>query len=51
MCFAGASTTAGPAALLRGGDFGHSTAAGPLTISASFGPTVFGPSIGFRCAR
>ena len=50
MCLSGASTTAnGPAALLRGGDFGHGTAAGPLTVSASFGPSVFGPSIGFRC--
>ena len=52
MCLSGASTTAnGPGALLRGGDFGHGTAAGPLTVSASFGPSVFGPSIGFRCAR
>jgi formylglycine-generating enzyme required for sulfatase activity len=52
MCFSGASTTAnGPGALLRGGDFGHGTAAGPFTVSASFGPSVFGPSIGFRCAR
>lgn len=52
MCLSGASTTAkGPGALLRGGDFGHGMAAGPLTVSASFGPSVFGPSIGFRCAR
>ena len=52
MCLSGASTTAnGPGALLRGGDFGHGTAAGPFTVSASFGPSVFGPSIGFRCAR
>jgi hypothetical protein len=52
MCLSGASTTAnGPGALLRGGDFGHGTAAGPFTVSASFGPSVFGPSIGFRCTR
>lgn len=52
MCLSGASTTAsGPGALLRGGDFGHGTAAGPLTVSASFPPSVFGPSVGFRCAR
>ena len=51
LCFSGASTTAGPGALLRGGDFGHGTAAGPFTVSASFGPSVFGPSVGFRCAR
>ncbi len=52
MCLAGASTTAnGPGALLRGGDFGHGPAAGPFTVSASFGPSVFGPSIGFRCTR
>jgi formylglycine-generating enzyme required for sulfatase activity len=52
MCFSGASTTAaGPGALLRGGDFGSGQEAGPLTVSASFGPSNFGPSIGFRCAR
>jgi len=52
MCIAGASTTAnGPGALLRGGDFGSGNEAGPLTISANFGPTNFGPSIGFRCVR
>jgi formylglycine-generating enzyme required for sulfatase activity len=52
MCLSGASTTAdGPGALLRGGDYGHFAAAGPLTVSASFGPTVWGVSIGFRCAR
>jgi hypothetical protein len=52
MCLSGANTTAnGPGALLRGGDFGHGTAAGPLTVSASFGPSNFGPSIGFRCGR
>jgi formylglycine-generating enzyme required for sulfatase activity len=50
-CFAGASAASGPAALLRGGDYGHGTSAGPFTVSASFRPTIFGPSIGFRCAR
>jgi len=52
MCLAGASTTANaPGALLRGGDFGAGHEAGPVAISASFGPTNFGPSVGFRCAR
>ncbi len=52
MCFSGASTTAtGPGALLRGGDFGSGPEAGPLTVSASFGPSNFGSSIGFRCVR
>jgi formylglycine-generating enzyme required for sulfatase activity len=52
MCLAGASMTAnGPGALLRGGDFGSGPEAGPLTVSASFGPFNFGPSVGFRCVR
>jgi hypothetical protein len=51
MCLSGASTANGPGALLRGGDFGHGEAAGPFTVSAVFPPSVFGPSIGFRCAR
>jgi|SRR5215813_3838124 len=51
LCLAGASTTNGPGALLRGGDYGHFAEAGPFTTSASFGPSVFGVTIGFRCAR
>jgi len=52
MCLSGASTTAGgPGALLRGADFGSFAQAGPLAVQGFFGPTVWGPSIGFRCAR
>jgi formylglycine-generating enzyme required for sulfatase activity len=52
MCLSGASTTAhGPGALLRGADFGGFAQAGPLAVQASFEPSVWGGSIGFRCAR
>ena len=52
MCLSGASTTAhGPAALLRGADNGGFVQAGPLAVQAAFGPSVWGPTVGFRCAR
>jgi len=52
MCLSGASTTAhGPGALLRGADFGGFAQAGPLAAQSAFGPSVWGASFGFRCAR
>jgi formylglycine-generating enzyme required for sulfatase activity len=52
MCLFGASTSSvGPGALLRGGDFRSHTAAGPLAVVGSGGPFNSRPFIGFRCAR
>jgi len=52
MCLLGASTsTVGPGALLRGGDFRSRTSAGPLAVIGSGGPFNSRPFIGFRCAR
>ena len=52
MCFAGASTTVhSPGALLRGGGFGNTTAAGPLAVRGTVGPDVAVSGLGFRCAR
>jgi hypothetical protein len=52
MCLAGASTAAGgPGAILRGGDFRTGSAAGPLAVVGSGGPSSARGFIGFRCAR
>ena len=51
MGFAGANTTAGPAALIRGASFSDGTDAGPLSISGGSGPDRSHFRIGFRCAR
>jgi hypothetical protein len=51
MCLAGADTTAnGPGALLRGGSFVVSGAAGPLRV-IDLTPSHASRFIGFRCAR
>ena len=53
MCLAGASTTSGPGALLRGGGFFDGTRAGVfalLTANPSL-PSHEGDDIGFRCGR
>lgn len=50
MCLAGADTTAGPGALIRGGDF-QANLAGVLSIQAQAGPFSSDVYVGFRCAR
>jgi hypothetical protein len=50
MCLAGASTTATvPGVVIRGGNVGFGTRAGPLAIQATVSPSIVSPSIGFRC--
>ena len=52
MCLSGAQDVAGgPGALLRGGDFGNGTHAGPFTVYGFFPPSLASFSVGFRCAR
>src|SRR6266542_288694 len=51
MCLAGASTTGGPGALFRGGDFTSSAHAGPFAVVGSFQPFDAPFAVGFRCAR
>jgi formylglycine-generating enzyme required for sulfatase activity len=51
QCLAGASTTAEPGALLRGGSFVEGTGAGPLSVSGVFSPSNPNNTAGFRCAR
>ena len=51
QCLAGAALTGEPGVLVRGGSFGHGTAAGPLAISGGAGPSYFRDNLGFRCAR
>jgi formylglycine-generating enzyme required for sulfatase activity len=55
QCLAGAATTGAPGALLRGGDFGSASNAGPLAVVGFGVPSdedfVIGFFIGFRCAR
>jgi len=54
-CFAGADTvaTGGPGALLRGGDYGNGTGAGPFGVGGFDQPlgSFLTVSRGFRCAR
>lgn len=49
-CLAGASTTAGPGALVRGGFFDVGTFAGVFAVGG-FTPSSAGSNIGFRAAR
>jgi hypothetical protein len=52
MCFAGADATAGPGALIRGGNFGIGTSAGILAVDVLFTPlTTSFQGNGFRAAR
>lgn len=50
MCLAGASTTGGPGALVRGGDFDDGANAGVFAVLGGF-PSSSSGGIGFRCAR
>jgi formylglycine-generating enzyme required for sulfatase activity len=50
-CLAGASTTTGPGALIRGGTFLFGSNAGVFAVSGFFQPSVTFEDIGFRCAR
>ena len=50
MCLAGASTTAPPSALVRGGAFAFETRSGPLAVDEGALPTAIF-NVGFRCAR
>jgi hypothetical protein len=56
MCLAGASTTSGPGALIRGGPFDNGTSAGVFALHATDTPSLTNPATaldtqGFRCAR
>jgi formylglycine-generating enzyme required for sulfatase activity len=51
MCLAGADTTDGPGALVRGGSFGGGSTAGPFGVGGSSLPWLSLDFIGFRCAR
>lgn len=54
QCFAGAATTGEPGALMRGGNYGDGSGAGPLAINATDPPSFSffsGGSVGFRCSR
>ncbi len=53
QCFAGAATTGGPGALIRGGSFDHNVTNpdGPLAIIGLNEPSRSIRQIGFRCAR
>jgi formylglycine-generating enzyme required for sulfatase activity len=50
-CLAGASTTSGPGALIRGGDFVSGTLAGVFRLTAFEPPSDSDSLVGFRCAR
>jgi len=54
QCLAGAATTGEPGALIRGGNYGDGSSAGPLAIGGVNPPSFSyysGGSVGFRCAR
>ena len=54
MCLAGASTTSGPGALVRGGSFEIKVGgplAGVFAVRGDLEPSVAFSDIGFRCAR
>lgn len=51
MCLAGAITTSGPGALLRGGSWFYPTGAGVFAVNSTNGPSVASYDVGFRCAR
>jgi hypothetical protein len=50
-CLVGASTTAGPGALFRGGYFDSGTRAGVFAVNGGNGPSSAFSSVGFRAAR
>jgi formylglycine-generating enzyme required for sulfatase activity len=50
-CLVGASTTAGPGALIRGGSFGVDTYAGVFAVLGGSTPSLASSSLGFRAAR
>jgi formylglycine-generating enzyme required for sulfatase activity len=50
-CLAGASTTAGPGALFRGGGFSNGTNAGVFAVYGSLSPSGSSEGVGFRAAR
>lgn len=50
-CLAGASTSLGPGALLRGGDFGLGTGAGVFAVDGFSPPSDASSHFGFRCGR
>ncbi len=50
-CFAGASTTDGPGALIRGGTFFNGSFAGVFTVDGVNEPSTALSFLGFRCAR
>jgi len=51
MCLAGASTTGGPGALVRGGDFGNGSGAGVFAVYGGGPPSGASFNFGFRAAR
>jgi hypothetical protein len=51
MCLSGASETAGPGALLRGGFFHFGAFNGPLAVIGTVEVTRSQDIFGFRCAR
>ena len=51
QCLAGAGTTGEPGALLRGGNFGGGSSAGPLTVRGDIELSFAVNFFGFRCAR
>jgi hypothetical protein len=50
-CLVGASTTAGPGALIRGGGFADGAAAGVFAVAGTLTPSSSDISFGFRAAR
>ena len=50
MCLAGASTTAGPGALVRGGGTNDAESAGKFSVAGGM-PSQSGSTLGFRCGR
>jgi hypothetical protein len=51
MCLAGASTTGGPGALMRGGYFNSGSFAGVLAVIGGGAPSFSDLTVGFRAAR
>ena len=51
MCLAGAATTRGPGAIVRGNDFGGGRSAGPFTVYGINTPSGSNKFVGFRGAR
>jgi formylglycine-generating enzyme required for sulfatase activity len=50
-CLAGADTTSGPGALIRGGNFVGGTSSGVFSVSGDIEPSAAFPDLGFRAAR